>query len=704
MTGRGVSWLGAGLLAAALGCDGSSGSTTPDAAAATGDAPVSAPPFGPASPLAGVWTGTTDQELPVSLVVGEDGLIGDLVLRAQLIDDSGGECNLNFQTNRLVPVRDGTASLEVASNVLLNLRRPVELRFAEDGTATGMVAARTTPSMITCFGVDGQPAASLPAIPFRLRRTADRFRPGADDHLVVSRAGLPLPIGDCSHQPGSPHSFCAFAKRNELGEAELWVVDIAKPVAATCGEISNPGTGCQRLTSSLWMEPPRSTKVRTTSVGFPDSDGFQGDTLLFAADGRTTPWGFRGSMFAWRPGWKQPLRLVRDALSCQVDTYSDAVACLGDLGDAVYQPATTGPFEGGLYAGRLGDGQQPLQRVAGLLLVSTAEGERTVPLVGHGYAISPGGEHLVWSARAADTVDAKSVLSTAPFANLQAPRPLGNDLFNWRLSPEGRRLFWLRATEPRPQGPGVGILEMLDLTGGAAATPVALSGEIVRSFALAGEWGKPSVPALALQGGGELSFSGDVTAPLPEWRPLDSGVAAIRGWAPGGTRVAYVKRTLAGASAWGDLYLADAAGASCEVGIVLEWASPMFSSTGDHLLAWRVAEDQRADRVDLALLDARDCQVLQTYLHPLNRLPLPDGRFLIAGDGQALRKYGIASLGLIDPARPAAIEPIAAGVSGVWHGQVAPGERPAHIDVWFGVNAGWASDGLYRRRIPLLSR
>jgi hypothetical protein len=696
-------WWPAAVLLAAMGCDGAAPTASPDAAVASADAPVNAPPFAGTSPLAGVWTGTTDQEMAVSLVVGEDGLITDLAVRIQLVDDSGGECNANFQASRLVPVRDGTASLEVTSNVVLNVRRPVNVHFGADGTATGTLAARTTPSIVTCSGgVNGQAAASLPAIPFRLRRTADRFRPGADDHLVASRAGLPLPIGNCSHQLGSPHSFCAFAKRNVLGEGELWVVDTARPVAASCGEISSPDTGCQRLTSRLWMELPRSTKVRTTSVGFPDTYGFQGDTMLFAADGRTTPWGFRGALFAWRPGWQQPLRLVQDALSCQVDPYSDAIACIGDLDDAVYEPFTPGPFRGGLYAGRLGDGLQPLQQVARLLLVTAAEDARAVPLVRHSYAISPGGDHLVWSAREADTPDAKSVLSIAPLANLQAPRGLGGDLFSWRLSPEGRRLFWLRETASRPPGPWVGILEMLDLTGGPAAAPVALSNETVGSFALTGEWGKRAVPALALEGKGQLSFSADVTAPVPEWRSVDSDVDAIRSWIPGGNRVAYAKSTLVDARGWGDLYLADIAGTTCEVGIVSEWASPTFSSTGDHVLAWRLTEDERTDHSDLALIDARDCQVLQTYLRPRNRMQLPDGRFLVAAADQPLRKFGIATLGVLDPARPAVIEPIATGVSGVWHGQLPPGERPDHIDVWFGVNAGWASDGLYRRRIPLL--
>jgi hypothetical protein len=43
-------------------------------------------------------------------------------------------------------------------------------------------------------------------------------------------------------------------------------------------------------------------------------------------------------------------------------------------------------------------------------------------------------------------------------------------------------------------------------------------------------------------------------------------------------------------------------------------------------------------------------------------------------------------------------------MSGVWRAQIPGVDLPDHLDLWFGVNAGWASDGLYRRRIPLLKR
>ena len=90
----------------------------------------------------------------------------------------------------------------------------------------------------------------------------------------------------CSHQQpasGDGHRWCAFARPGAAGATELWVFDLT--ALAGGGQNGAPltcdGTSatCRRLSAALWTGSPLG------GPSHPYSHAFDGDTLIFYADG-----------------------------------------------------------------------------------------------------------------------------------------------------------------------------------------------------------------------------------------------------------------------------------------------------------------------------------------------------------------------------------------------------------------------------------
>ena len=202
----------------------------------------------------------------------------------------------------------------------------------------------------------------LEAGPVQFQRVRGVFAPPSGDRRLAGSAGSPVPVGflntACNSGAGSPERICAFARFGPAG-GELWVADLKRTGGQPC-EVppagSEPPAGCQLLSKDLWVDG-----AAGTSQGFPRTHQFFGDTLIFRAESELGPGQpFYGPMFAWRPGWPRPLRLVDRAVGCAASETSDAIAC-----SAGYSMIAAGPVHADLWAGRLGDGSRPLVKSPG---------------------------------------------------------------------------------------------------------------------------------------------------------------------------------------------------------------------------------------------------------------------------------------------------------------------------------------------------
>jgi hypothetical protein len=418
---------------------------------------------------------------------------------------------------------------------------------------------------------------------------------------------------------------------------------------------------------------------------------FYGDTLLYRAAGPSIE-GIRypAAFFVWRPGWPKSRQLVDQGSTCFVDETSDVAACT-----AGYRRMPEGAWYLDLWAGHLGDGSKPLDKIAHLLGVTTAESAKPNAAALVQFAISPGGQYLLWSARAEDAPTAKETLWVLklgePVANA---RMLGTDVGRWRLSVDGRKVFWLAAIDRAvPGSPQPGYLEVIDFP--TPTAPVRLSPDLVSSYYEVDNPGGPH-QVLVQTTAGSLRHIPDADAGREPPRVIDEGVSAIRNVSPGGDAVAYSK-DVSGGNGWGDLFLAvTATGAHCQTDRQEPWISPVFSSSGSYVLAQQWAEEPIPGR-RVQLIDTLTCKSSLVAPTAKRWTRIAADRFVVEAEPMPLRKFDIVTLAILDPKkRPSLTTQVEAAA-----GTVNVSATSDMIELVYSVNAGWQTDGLYRRTVTL---
>jgi hypothetical protein len=124
---------------------------------------------------------------------------------------------------------------------------------------------------------------------------------------------------------------------------------------------------------------------------------------------------------------------------------------------------------------------------------------------------------------------------------------------------------------------------------------------------------------------------------------------------------------------------------------------PVFSSSSNHLVVGRDVEAVTND-VNLMLVDARTCQKVRQIANVRSWQWWPGDRFLIAARNLPLRRFGLVSLQMLEGPQ-AEPRPLVDVASGSWGTRIIEEDGKTRVDLLYGLNAGWRSDGLYQRTI-----
>ena len=225
------------------GCDGGGANPASDGPVGTdggngladvaSDATANLPPDGPipaglapASPYAGLWTGKTSQDLPVSLLVAEDGTITDASLRFQLEYPDGNWCAVEFTPVTLPRLVEGVARPALRTTVA-TFRVPFEVRFTSPLAAAGTFAGYTGAYDVNCAGQRRMGNGLLLAAgQVQLERAGGPTMPAPADRALAAGRAAPCPSGS----PRPPATTASVARRGSVPS-----VASARPGKASCG-------------------------------------------------------------------------------------------------------------------------------------------------------------------------------------------------------------------------------------------------------------------------------------------------------------------------------------------------------------------------------------------------------------------------------------------------------------------------------------
>ena len=370
------------------------------------------------------------------------------------------------------------------------------------GSARPRADAATATDAVDIRAADvAPPDAAADAIPARPPIRGAPLPPGVPPPRRIFGGDVIL-TGDgastCSHQqpPSSDgHRWCAFARPGDAGATELWVFDLTALAGGGAPRCDGTSPGCRRLSATLWTGSPLG------GPSHPYGHGFDGDTLIFYADGSAGGASglHRGPVYAWRPGWAAP-RLISSAsgLLCRGHARTPLAHCLDDLqGD----PLRPDSFE--LRAGTVEGGPGPLPSL-GRVQPLTPEGESAWQV-----GFTPQGDALGLSSPSTDpTVPVLRLHSMAGGAPGPAS-PIARDVRGWKFAHDGRRVYLVRQPPGSPAE-----LSVVALSPGATPELLATG---VQSFELIGEAGAGmdlGVAVLVLEAGRRvLRLVGDPRAP-----------------------------------------------------------------------------------------------------------------------------------------------------------------------------------------------
>ena len=279
----------------------------------------------------------------------------------------------------------------------------------------------------------------------------------------------------CSHGPLSAAmgSWCVFTRTIANGDAgeinELWVIDASRATAGETVPCDGSSPRCRRLHPNVWVGGALGGPL------YPYDDHFDGDTLIFYADGISTkPDGiYQGPIWASRPGWAE----------ARVISGDKGLFCFGHLGAAVAY-CVENVFQGpplsfDLRAGALADAAGPLPLLA-TRLHPWKDGE----IAWHA-EFSPDGNHFALSAPEPSTEG--EVLHVGKTADLgkTALKEIAYNATAWRISLDGKKIYYLKDFVGGAMP--AGKLVMADFPDGGNAVTLQ---ERVAQFQLLGEPGE----------------------------------------------------------------------------------------------------------------------------------------------------------------------------------------------------------------------
>jgi hypothetical protein len=336
---------------------------------------------------------------------------------------------------------------------------------ADGADAAGPADAGSTPDLIE----EEVGTFELPRVP------AD---PGLTHRLVEGPAVLVGGDAGCSHDAtATGDRWCAFS-RAAGATTELWVIDVTRAAGGAAIACDGSSPSCLRLTSNLWTGEP------LFGPSHPTAHRFEGDTLLFHADGALGPGKvYQGVVWAWRPGWSAARAITGPhALLCSGEHRTTAVLCFDE---ALVESTGPGFFDRPIL--------RELDLTAGIVVESTGR----LPVVtrvrnadGDGAwrtRFSQDGATLAFSNVAtAGATEALSVIRTAD-AGKAPPTMVLPDVAEWEIAHDGAKLYYLTGYDRARGDRASGTLSLADFPSGANATPLVNS---VRSFDLLGAAGE----------------------------------------------------------------------------------------------------------------------------------------------------------------------------------------------------------------------
>jgi hypothetical protein len=331
--------------------------------------------------------------------------------------------------------------------------------------------------------VDAAPAADLaPDLREEEVGTFELPRVPADPALTRRLVGGPAALvgGDagCSADPrATSDRWCAFS-RNAGATTELWVIDVTRAAAGTPIPCDGSSPSCLRLTSNLWTGEP------LWGASHPTAHRFEGDTLLFHADGGMGPGNvYQGLIWVWRPGWTAARALTGPhALLCAGERRTTAVMCFDE---ALVEATGTGFFD------------RPILRELDLTAAVVVESTARLPVVTRvrnasgdnawRARFSQDGATLAFSNVATPgATEALRVIRTAD-AGKVPPAMVLPDVADWEIAHDGSKLYYLTGYDRARGEAASGTLTLADYPSGA--NPAVLLNS-VRSFELLGAGGE----------------------------------------------------------------------------------------------------------------------------------------------------------------------------------------------------------------------
>jgi hypothetical protein len=299
--------------------------------------------------------------------------------------------------------------------------------------ARAIDAPRESPvDVVPDQGVDLAPPPDAPVVPSALPLPT-----GVAPPIRILAASATL-LGDrlttCTHQdPPSSNGdrWCAFAVAAPTGAGtELWVMDVTAASSGAVPPCDGTSPACLRLTTNLWTANP------IVGPGYPVSNAFNGDTLVFYADSTSTSAELhRGPVSVWRPGWSKPRPIATGkGFLCEAHPRAPVAYCLEDV---VGDPDKPDSFE--LRAGAIGEETGDVLPSLGRLRPFRADGR-----VAWQAGFSRAGDVFAFSSPDPDpAVESLHVVATSALG-LEPPREALRDLTSWVIANDGSKIYFVR--------------------------------------------------------------------------------------------------------------------------------------------------------------------------------------------------------------------------------------------------------------------